>query len=61
MAKAWDELTLEEKVEDLRRDMIETMKTVNFWIKDHLNSAILASEAANSVKSLEQRIAKLGQ
>lgn len=61
MAKAWDEMPLEEKVEDLRKDMVETMKTVNFWIKDHLNSATLASEAAESVKSLEQRIAKLGQ
>lgn len=59
MAKVWNEMTIEEKVEDIRRDMIETMKTVNFWIKDHLNSATVASEAAAAVKSLEQRIAKL--
>ena len=61
MAKTWDQMTVDEKVEDLRRDIIDTMKTVNFWIKDHLNSASLASDAANAVKNLEQRIAKLEQ
>jgi hypothetical protein len=59
MAKTWDQMTLDEKVEDLHRDVIETMKTVNFWIKEHINSASVASEAANAVKTLEQRLAKL--
>ena len=61
MTKAWETMTNEEKIEDLRHDMIETMKTVNFWVKNHLNSANLAFEVAAAVRSLEQRIAKLDQ
>lgn len=34
MDKKWEDLTQEEKIEDLRKDMKTTMATVSAWIKE---------------------------
>jgi hypothetical protein len=75
MSKTWEEMTAEEKIEELRRDMIKTMDAVSVWIREqqllgghhhdlknkHLATSSLASEVAAAVKTLEQRVSKLEQ
>jgi hypothetical protein len=66
---------LEEKVEELRNDVIKTMEAVNLWQRDqqqlgahhhdlhkkHLATSSLATEVAAAVKVLEKRVSKLEQ
>ena len=73
MPKTWDQMTPAEKIEDLRRDMLSTMATVNQWVHNqqqlgayhndlmhkHTATSNLASEVAAAVKALEQKVVSL--
>ena len=73
MPKTWDQMTPAEKIEDLRRDMLSTMATVNQCVHNqqqlgayhndlmhkHAATSSLASEVAAAVRALEQKIATL--
>lgn len=62
MAKTWEEMTDPERIQDLRKDMKETMATVNSLAQslrqlgaDHNRVSNLLSEVANAVKELERK------
>ena len=62
MEKQWEEMTQEEKIEDLRRDMKKTMDTVNAWIAQtqqlgafHNDLMKKVSEVSKLVESLAGR------
>ena len=73
MSKAWDQMTQPEKIEELRRDLLNTMATVNSWITSqqqlgafhndlmhkHSATAQLTGEVAKVVEVLEKKVAKL--
>jgi hypothetical protein len=62
MTKKWEDLTQAEKIEDLRRDMLATMATVNSWIAQqkqlgafHNDLMRKVSEVSEAVRVLEAR------
>ena len=73
MSKRWEQMAQAEKIEDLRKDMKETMATVNLWINQirqngeahnalynsHKQTSNLASEVAAAVRALEAKLAKI--
>jgi hypothetical protein len=72
MPKTWEQMTTEEKVEDLRRDMKRTMETVNLWIeqqrqlrqshddlmKQHKETANQVSQLATALQTFLEALAK---
>lgn len=63
MAKTWEEMTAAEKIEDLRRDILKTMQTVNAWAQsqrelgqDHHRLSNFVSEVAEAVKKVETKL-----
>ena len=74
MPKTWEQMTIAEKVDDLRNDMKTTMATVNDWIvqqraNEASHNALLQkherlvnhlSEVAKAVEVLEAKAAKAG-
>ena len=63
MAKTWDEMTTEEKVEDLRRDVKTIMDAVNSsneaqreLSKDHRRVSNMLAEVAKAVEEIERKV-----
>lgn len=63
MDKKWDQMTSAEKIEDLRRDMLTTMQTVNVWVQSqrdlgqgHHRLSNFVNEVAEAVKKLETKL-----
>jgi len=63
MDKTWDQMTAAEKIEDLRRDMLRTMQTVNAWTQsqaalgqDHHRLSNFVNGVAEAVKKVETKL-----
>jgi len=63
MDKTWDQMTAAEKIEELRRDMLNTMQTVNAWVQsqrdlgqDHHRLSNFVNEVAEAVKKVETKL-----
>lgn len=59
MAKAWQDLTLEEKVEDLRRDMLKIYDAVNSLAGDVQRVWSLSRETEKKLSEALKAIEKL--
>jgi predicted nucleic acid-binding protein len=73
MAKIWVEMTQAEKIEDLRKDVLTIMGTVNTWVlaqqqlggfhhdlvRKYSATSHTVPEVAEAVKDLEKKVAAL--
>ena len=57
--KAWDELSSEDKIEDLRKDLGRTMAIVNVLVRDHDDMRSTATSLGVELKHLTERVARL--